>query len=138
LSSIPAGQGNLPQRYSSAKDTVIGIGPVKLADYLDQSQIVIRTTDSQMAKGEFDRWVGPLKDNIVNVLADNIGYLLWTERVYLYPWSLSVPIDYQVVLDIVRLDGRLGDAAWLEVRWSILQGPGKKLLKVHSPIFASR
>jgi uncharacterized lipoprotein YmbA len=42
-----------------------------------------------------------------------------------------VPIEYQVLLDIVRCDGRLGDAAWLEVRWSVFQGPGKKLLKTN-------
>jgi hypothetical protein len=40
-----------------------------------------------------------------------------------------VPIDYQVVVDIVRCDGQLNDAAWLEARWSILGGPEKKLLK---------
>ena len=40
-------------------------------------------------------------------------------------------IDYQIVLDIVRCDGRLGDAAWLEVRWSIFEGPEKKLLKMN-------
>jgi uncharacterized protein len=28
------------------------------------------------------------------------------------------------------LDGRLGEAAWLEARWSILEGPEKKLLKM--------
>ena len=32
-------------------------------------------------------------------------------------------------MDIVRCDGRLGDAAWLEVRGSIFEGPGTKLLK---------
>ena len=114
---------------SPAKDAVIGIGPVKLADYLDQSQIVTRTSDNQVVKAEFDRWVGPFKDNFINVLADDIGFLLSTERIYLYPWRHSVPIDYQVTLDVVRCDGRLGDAAWLEARWSIFEGPEKKLLK---------
>ena len=128
LSSIPAGQ-DLPQRYSSAKDAVIGIGPVKLADYLDQSQVVTRTSDNQVVKAEFDRWVGPFKDNFINVLADNIGSLLSTERIYLFPWRQSVPIDYQITVDVVRCDGRLGDAAWLETRWSIFKGPEKKLLK---------
>jgi hypothetical protein len=116
---------------SPTQSAIIGIGPVKLADYLDQSLIVTRTSDNQVVKAEFDRWVGSLKDNFVNVLADDLGYLLATERIYLYPWRVSVPIDYQVVLDIVRCDGRLGDAAWLEVRWSVLQGPEKKLLKTN-------
>ncbi len=115
---------------SPVKNAVIGIGPVKLADYLDESQIVTRTSDNQLAKAEFNRWVGSFKDNLTNVLADDIGFLLSTDRVYLYPWRVSVPIDYQIVLDIVRCDGRLGDAAWLEARWSILAGPDKSLLKM--------
>ena len=121
----------IPQRNSPARNAVVGIGPVKLADYLDQSMIVTRTGDNQAVKAEFDRWVGSLKDNIINVLSDNIGFLLPTERIYLYPWRVSVPIDYQVLLDIVRCDGRLGDAVWLEVRWSIIGGPGKTLLKTN-------
>ena len=121
----------ISKRKSPAQNAVIGIGPVKLADYLDQSMLITRTSDNQAVKAEFDRWVGSFKDNFINVLADNIGVLLSTDRIYLYPWRLSVPIDYQVVLDIVRCDGRLGDAAWLEVRWSIIGGPEKKLLKTH-------
>ncbi len=129
LSSIPEDQ--VISRKSPAQNAVIGIGPVKLADYLDQSMLVTRTSDNQAVKAEYDRWVGPLKDNFVNVLADDIGVLLGTERIYLYPWRTTVPIDYQVVLDIVRLDGRLGDAAWLEARWSIFKGPERKLLKTY-------
>jgi uncharacterized protein len=119
------------KRKSPVQNAVIGIGPVKLADYLDQSMLVTRTSDNQAVKAEFDRWVGSFRDNFINVLADNIGFLLSTERIYLYPWRVSVPIDYQVLLDIVRCDGRLGDVVWLEARWSILGGPEKKLLKTH-------
>ncbi|MHB8067704.1 MAG: PqiC family protein [Desulfobaccales bacterium] len=113
-----------------AQNAVIGIGPVKLADYLDQPELITRTSDNQVLKAEYDRWIGSFKDNFINVLADNIGFLLSTERIYLYPWRTSVPIDYQVVLEVVRCDARLGDAALLVARWSIL-GPGKKLLKMN-------
>ena len=40
-----------------------------------------------------------------------------------------MPIDYQVAVDVVRCDGRLGDAAYLEARWSIFKGQDKKLLR---------
>jgi hypothetical protein len=119
----------ISKRKTPAQNAVIGIGPVKLADYLDQSLIVTRTSENQAVKAEYDRWVGSLKDNFVNVLADNMGILLSTEKIYLYPWRLSMAIDYQIILDIVRCDARLGEAAWLEVRWSIVAGPEKKLLK---------
>lgn len=128
LSSMQEGQ-DLSSRRSPAKDAVIGIGPVKLADYLDQSQIVTRANNNQVVKAEFDRWVGTFKDNFINVLADDISFLLSTERIHLYPWRNSLPIDYQITVDVVRCDGRLGDAAWLETRWSIFKGPEKKMLK---------
>jgi uncharacterized protein len=130
LTPIPEDQG-VATRKNPARNAVIGIGPVKLADYLDQSMLITRTSDNQAVKAQFDRWVGSFKDNFINVLADNLGVLLSTERIYLYPWRLSVPIDYQVVVDVVRCDGRLGDAAWLEARWSIFKGPEKKLVKTH-------
>ena len=129
LTSIQEDPG-ISTRKSPAQNAVIGIGPVKLADYLDQSMLITHTSDNQAVKAQFDRWVGSFKDNFINVLADDLGSLLSTERIYLYPWRMSVPIDYQVVMDIVRCDGRLGDAAWLEVRWSIFRGPEKKLLKI--------
>ena len=137
LTPIQEDQG-LSKRKSPAQNAVIGIGPVKLADYLDQSMLVTRTSDNQAVKAQFDRWVGSFKDNFINVLADNIGLLLSTDRIYLYPWRLSVPIDYQVLMDVIRCDGRLGDAAYLEVRWSIFKGPEKSCSKFIGPVFASR
>jgi len=111
-----------------AHDTRIGIGPIKLADYLDQSRLVTRTGDNRLEKAEFDLWAGAFKDNLTNVLAENIGLLVPTERVYIYPWRLSEPMDYQVILDVVRFDGDLGKDAWLVARWSIVKD--KELLEV--------
>ena len=113
-----------------ARDTRIGIGPIKLADYLDQSKLVTRTGDNRLVKAEFDLWAGALKDNLTNVLAENIGLLVPTERIYIYPWRLSEPMDYQVILDVVRFDGDLGKDAWLVARWSIVGGKDKELLEV--------
>jgi uncharacterized lipoprotein YmbA len=111
------------------RNAVVGIGPVKLADYLDQSLIVTRTGDNQVVKAQFDRWAGPLRNNFVNVLAENIGFLLPTDQIQLHPWPVDLPVDYQVTVDVVRFDGRLGDAARLESRWSILKGTDRKLAK---------
>jgi uncharacterized lipoprotein YmbA len=129
----------ISKRSSPVQNAIIGIGPVKQADYLDQPRLVNRTSDNQLIVAEYDRWVGSFKDNFVNVLADNIGFLLPTERIHFYPWRRSMPIDYQVIVDIVRCDGRLGDTVWLEARWSVLKGSERKLLKmsrsnIHEPV----
>ena len=119
------------RRSTPAQNAVIGIGPVKLADYLDKSQIVIRTSDEQLVKSEFHRWAGSFKDNFTNVLADDLGFLLSNQQIYLYPFRPHMPVDYQITIDVIRCDGRLGDAAYLEARWSILQGQEKKLFKMN-------
>ena len=110
------------------RDTRSVIGPIKLADYLDQSKLVTRTGDNRLVKAEFDLWAGAFKDNLTNVLAENIGLLLPTERIFIYPWRLAEPMDYQIILDVVRLDGDLGKEAWLVARWSILGGKNKELV----------
>jgi uncharacterized lipoprotein YmbA len=120
----------VPKRESPAQNAVVGIGPVQLADYLDQSDLVTRRGDNQLIKAEYDRWAGSFKNDFINVLAEDIGYLVPTQRIYLYPWRGSVPIGYQVALEVVRCDGRLGEAAWLVARWSVFAGPEKKLLKM--------
>ena len=100
-----------------------------MAEYLDSSKIVTRPGDNQVIKAEFDRWAGPLRNNFMNVLAENLGSLLPTAQIQLFPWRTPEPVDYQVILDVTRYDGRLGDAAWLDSRWSIVKGQEGKLVK---------
>ena len=129
LSPLPEGQAASKSK-TPTRNAIIGIGPIKLADYLDQSKLVTRTGDNRLVKAEFDLWAGSFKDNLTNVLAENIGFLVPTERIYIYPWRQSVSVDYQIVLDVVRCDGQLGDDALLVARWSILAGRDKELLAV--------
>jgi uncharacterized lipoprotein YmbA len=115
---------------SPAKNAAVGIGPIKLADYLEQSKLVTRSSDNRLLKAEYDQWAGSFEGNLANVLAENIGFLVPTERIYIYPWRRSVPVDYQVVLDVVRCDGELGKDAWLVARWSLLGGEDRQPLAV--------
>lgn len=111
-----------------ALDASVGIGPVKLADYLDQSRIVTRGNGNLIIEAEFDQWSGSLKDNLTNVMAENIGSLLATDRIFLYPWRTYMPVDYQVTLDITRLDGQPGGEVFLVARWIVLSGKEKKVI----------
>jgi uncharacterized lipoprotein YmbA len=110
-----------------ARNAAVGIGPVKLADYLDQSRIVTRSSGNRVVQAEFDQWAGSLKDNLTNVLAENIGYLLATDRIFIYPWRTYMPVDYQVKVDIIRFDGQPGKEVFLVAHWSIMSADEKKL-----------
>ena len=127
LTPLTAGDADARQN-PPGEDTVVGIGPVTLADYLDQPRIVTREDDNRLVRAEYDHWAGSFKDNLTSVMAENVGALLRTPRVYRYPWRRSVPVDYQIVLDIVRLDGRLGREALLVARWSVFGGGDNALI----------
>jgi uncharacterized lipoprotein YmbA len=110
-----------------ARNAAVGIGPVKLADYLNQPRIVTRSSGNRVVQAEFDQWSGSLKDNLTNVLAENISYLLATDRVFIYPWRTYMPVDYQVTVDIIRFDGQPGKEVFLVAHWSVMSADEKKL-----------
>lgn len=106
----------------------IGIGPIKLPELLDRPQIMTRTSRNELELSEFDRWAGSLADDFSRVLAENLSILLSTDRVSFYPWRKSLPIQYQVVVDVTRFDGTLGERASLIARWTVFRGRDKKVL----------
>src|SRR5271157_1862130 len=50
---------------------VIAIGPVRIPDYLDRPQIVIRSGKNELKLSEFDRWAGSLESDVSRVLVDD-------------------------------------------------------------------
>ena len=106
----------------------IGIGPINIPDYLDQSRIVIREAPNEVTLGEFDHWAEHLNDNFTRVLAKNLSILLCTKTVVVFPWRGVVPIDYRIEMDLLRLDGNLGGNVSLEAWWIVFRGDGKKML----------
>ncbi len=117
---------------ASSPSIAIGVGPITLPELLDRPQIVTRTSRNELRLAEFDRWAGSLKDDFSRILAENLSILLSTDRVSLYPWRRSMPIDYQVVVDVTRFDGELGGNAWLEARWTVFGGRDKQVLSMHT------
>lgn len=114
---------------------VIGIGPIKFPEYLERSQIVTRTGRNALELAEFHRWAGSLKKGFLRILAENLSTLLSTDRVFLYPWRKSVPIDYQIVMEVFQLDGMPGGNASLVACWNIFSGDGKKVFLTRKSSF---
>lgn len=107
----------------------IGIGPVNMAPYLDRPQIVTRSGSHRLEMSEFNRWSEPLKISVSRVIGVKLSNLLETNRVYLLPRrNKSIPLDYQVAIDIPRFDGQLGGDARLTARWSLYGKDGMALL----------
>jgi len=127
-----------PVAASADQDFVIGVGPVKIPDYLNRSNIVTRTSQNQLKFSEFDKWAGFLENDISRVIAENLSVLAYTEHVYVFPWRSYIPVKYQVVVNVTRFEGVLGGEVSLAASWSIIGGEGKGIILMDKAGFSEK
>ena len=116
------------QAVADLKDIGILVGPIRMALYLDRSDIVIRDGQNQIRLAEFSQWAGPLQENFSRVLAENLSVLLATDRVGIFPGTRAMVFDFNVTVDVTRFDGIPGEKADLRARWIILGKNRKETL----------
>ena len=126
MEQAPTGQG----AKTGTSEIAVGIGPIKIADYLDRSDIVTRDTGHTVKLAEFEQWAGSFENNFTHALAENIGFLLKSDHIYVHPWPRPVPADYRIALEVIRFDGQLGGEACLVARWSVFGEESEKLIAV--------
>ncbi len=117
------------------RDVAVGVGPIRFPDYLGRPQIMTRNSRNALKFAEFHRWAGSLREDFSRVIAENLSILLPTDRIALFPWKRSTPIDYQVTAEVIRFEGKVGGDVTLSVRWTILRSAGKKLLVMKKSAF---
>lgn len=113
-------------------DISIGIGSISLPKYLRKSQIVTRTGINELQMAEFDRWAGRIEEDIGRVTAENLSFLLSTDKVLSYPAIGAVDTDYRIEIDISRFDGSLGESVELIARWVIFDMQGNIIKSITS------
>jgi uncharacterized lipoprotein YmbA len=94
------------------------VGPVTIPPSLDQPQIVIEGGQNQVQIDEFNRWAGPLNDNIARVVAQNLEVLLAMPEVASGPLANFLP-DYMVSIEVVRFRSVRGQGTQLEAIWTV-------------------
>ena len=117
-----------PQPVANLSDIGILVGPIKIAMYLDRSDVIIRNTRNEIEIADFASWAGPLPENFSRVLAENLSLWLNTKKVAMFPGAKLPIYDYNITMNVTRFDGRPGDSAQLRARWIILDKKRKTML----------
>ncbi len=112
------------QAASSAPFSV-AIGMVTIPDVIDRPQIVTRSGANQVTINEFARWAEPLQSEIPRVIADNLTRELNGALVSTYPQSANINADCKVLIEVQRFDSAPGDAATVEVLWTVRPAKGE-------------
>ena len=100
---------------------IIRVNAVVIPSYLDRGEIVTRVSENEIHLADFHQWGEPLRDSLTSILALNLSRLLPADRFAVFPFKCPSPVDYQVSVEIVRMDGSLDRDAQLTAQWTILQ-----------------
>jgi uncharacterized lipoprotein YmbA len=108
-----------PKPAASSQPYRVAVGPVTVPAAVDRPQIVLTVGANRVTLQEQSRWAEPLKDSIPRVVAGNLALLLGDAQVAADPQSATAGADCRVVLDVQLFDSALGQAATLEVLWTV-------------------
>jgi uncharacterized protein len=106
------------------------VGPTQFPRYLERPEIVTRDGDHRLVLEEWHRWGGSLRTDILRVVADDLGTLLGTTRIAVYPAEATFPVDYRILLDVREFEGTVGGSVRLRVLWSVVSAATGKALVV--------
>jgi hypothetical protein len=116
----------------------VGLGPVTFPEYLDRPQIVSRSGDNRLTVDELQRWGGSLQDDFPRVLSQNLGHLLGTSRVLIYPSEVRLPVDFRVTAEVLAFEADPAGEARLRVRWTVLDPYTEAVLAVRETGYRSQ
>jgi uncharacterized lipoprotein YmbA len=120
---------SLPPSTTANNKLRIGVGPLEIPRLINRPQIVSRKNQSEINMTETHQWGGSHKEELIQVITDNLSSLLKTESIQQYPWKFSFKPHYQVRINIERFDGELGKNVQLIARWWLLKNNKEILVK---------
>lgn len=119
--TLSGASGPAPETPVATRPTLgLVVGPIDFPRYLDRPEIVTRNGAHELVVADAHRWGGSLRTDILRTVADDLGSLLGTARVAMYPFEPSFKADYRVLLDIREFESTAGGAVVLRVRWTVV------------------
>jgi uncharacterized protein len=114
-----------PTALADAKASYsVAVGPLTLPDMLNRPQMVVRVDANRVEIDEFHRWAGPLKQDMVRVIAENMAQALGIPRVLSSTQSGAGNVDFAVALDVQRFDTTPGKGVTIEAAWTVRRSAG--------------
>jgi uncharacterized lipoprotein YmbA len=127
-----------PSPPVASGEVSVSIAPVEIPDYLDRPQMVTRDGQNELRLAEFDRWGGSLGENVSSVLAENLGLLLNSESVHVFPRARAEKSDFKLNVRIMRLDCIPANQVLLKAQWTLFSGAEGKDVATRISTFSER
>jgi uncharacterized lipoprotein YmbA len=126
-----------PKMPAANKGVAVLLGPVSIADYLQQPTLQQRQQDGSLTPATQARWAGSLGGDIDQVLLRQLASRLETQRLVLAPGGAGFVPDVQIELTISRMDSGPLQPAVLDAQWRLLDRRGQlrdsRLIHIEEP-----
>jgi uncharacterized protein len=106
-------------RQSGESGRILQVNPVKVAAYLDRTQMVSAVSPNQYKLSEGTRWAERLDVSITRVTVQNLSGLLSNIRVMGSPLPRDVKSDYQVGIQVEELHPDLEGKIHAVASWTL-------------------
>ena len=107
---------------------IIGIGPVEIPEYQNRPQIVTRDKDEMLTFAQFDRWGEALDSGLARLILERLAMVFPQAELQMFPCNFSIPLDYQIIINVTQLESQLDKDLFLMTQWTIIDSKTKKML----------
>ena len=104
----------------------VAVGPVTVPAVVDRPEFVVNTGPNELRIDDFNRWASPLQDNLSRAIAENLGAILGTPRVILFPQALATDPEYRVAVEVRTFESVPGKSAAIDAVWTIRRAKDAK------------
>jgi uncharacterized lipoprotein YmbA len=99
----------------------LAVGPLEFPRYLDRPEVVRRDGANRLIVADAHRWGGSLRSDVLRVVADDLGRLLGTTRVSVYPSEPRFDARYRVLIDLRQFEAVAEDRVVLRAVWTLVR-----------------
>ena len=119
-----------PLAAESLPRTTLAVCSVTLPAYLDTKAVVLRGTDGAVLDvPQFNMWGEPLDEGVARVLRQRLARPLLGRGITVLPsQDAHIAAAYNLVIDIVRLEGDLAGHVCLEARWTLVDANASRVM----------
>ena len=116
------------QKFNIASNLGIEVGPIKIPEYQDRPQMVTINKAGTLAFAEFDRWGESLDLSLARLINEDFAIILPGASFQMFPSNLSIPIKYQVMVDVLQIDSELDKDIFFVAQWSLIDVENNKMV----------
>jgi hypothetical protein len=123
-----SGKAAESKKYDLPANLIVGVGPVQIPEYHNRPQIVTADNNGMLTFAQFQRWGEPLDSGMERLILENLSLMLPQADFQIFPCNFSIPLDYQVIVNVVQLESQLGKEVSLSTQWTIIDVKTQKML----------